>query len=184
MSESQIRDVLLKYSNAGNTDKASYHSYEFFYPQELQYLRSKPENELHILEIGTAKGGSLRCWMELYPTAKFYGIDYNIQNIEDDVRNDSRLSLVNMSQSDPAVSSLFKGTEFDLIIEDASHIASDQIATFHMLKSRVAKGGKYIIEDIYPEHIYPEYFMKNFRVVDISHIKNRGDDRCFIYENN
>ena len=89
-----------------------------------------------------------------------------------------------MSQSDSAVSSLFKGIDFDLIIDDASHIASDQIATFQMLKSRLANGGKYIIEDIYPENIYPQDFMKNFRVVDICHIKNRGDDRCFIYENN
>ena len=184
MSESQIRDVLKKYSSLGKTDKASCHAYEFFYPQELQYLLSKPETELHILEIGTAYGGSLRCWMELYPTAKFYGIDHNIKNIEDDVRSDSRLSLVNMSQSDPAVSAFFEGITFDLVIDDASHISSDQIATFEMLKSRVSKGGKYIIEDIYPENTYPQDFMKNFRVVDITHIKNRGDDRCFIYENN
>jgi hypothetical protein len=47
MSESQIHDVLVKYSNAGKTDKASYHSYEFFYPQELIEQYSWPDISGH-----------------------------------------------------------------------------------------------------------------------------------------
>jgi cephalosporin hydroxylase len=177
-----IKNTLLKYSQLGKTDKASYHAYEHFYPEELQYLLSKKENTLNILEIGTCYGGSLRCWMDIFPTASFYALDININTIEEDVRNDPRLKTANMSQNSPGVKTAFPGVLFDLIIDDASHISSDQIATFYMLKDRLSAGGKYVIEDIYPENSYPQEFLSNFRIVDIVHIKNRADDKLFIYQ--
>jgi cephalosporin hydroxylase len=182
MSRDMIKNTLLKYSQLGKTDKASYHAYEHFYPEELQYLLSKDEKTLNILEVGTASGGSLRCWMEIYPTASFYALDININNIEEDVRNDRRLKTLTTSQNSPGVKTAFPGVVFDLVIDDASHISSDQIATFHMLKDRLSTGGKYIIEDVYPENSYPQEFLSNFRVVNITHIKNRGDDILFIYQ--
>jgi hypothetical protein len=163
MSSDQIKDVLIKYSQLGKTDKAAYHSYEFFYPTELQYLSAKPQNTLNILEVGTAFGGSLRCWMELYPAAHFYAIDHTPEVIEADA---------------------LPGVSFDLIIDDGSHQSVDQIATFAMLESRLAYGGKYMIEDIYPENVYPPEFKNTFRVVDLSAIKKRGDDVVFVYEKN
>ncbi len=182
MSRDMIKDTLLKYSQLGKTDKASYHAYEHVYPDELQYLLSKSEDTLNILEVGTASGGSLRCWMDIYPTASFYALDININNIEEDVRNDPRLKTDCMGQDSPNVKTAFPGVLFDLIIDDASHISFDQIATFHMLKDRLYSGGKYIIEDIYPENKYPQDFLSNFRIVDITTIKNRGDDKLFIYQ--
>ena len=184
MSSDQIKDVLIKYSQLHKTDKADYHSYEFFYPTELQYLNAKPQNTLNILEVGTAFGGSLRCWMELYPTAHFYAIDHMPEVIEADVRNDSRLRIFKSKQADPSVSNAFPGVSFDLIIDDGSHQSVDQIATFAMLESRLAYGGKYMIEDIYPENIYPLEFKNKFRIVDLSAIKKRGDDVVFVYEKN
>ena len=184
MSSDQIKDVLIKYSRLGKTDKADYHSYELFYPNELQYLSAKPQNTLRILEVGTAFGGSLRCWMELYPTAHFYAIDHMPEVIEADVRNDSRLRILKSKQADPAVATAFPGVSFDLIIDDGSHQSNDQVATFAMLKNRLADGGKYIIEDIYPENAYSPEFKNQFRVVDLSHSKNRGDDVAFVYEKN
>ena len=184
MSADQIKSVLIKYSQLHKTDKADYHSYEFFYPDELQYLRNKPENMLNILEVGTAFGGSLRCWMELYPTANFYAIDHTPEVIEADVRNDSRLRIVKSKQADPGVSAVFPGISFDLIIDDGSHQSVDQIATFSMLENRLTTDGKYVIEDIYPENVYPAGFKNRFRIVDLSHIKKRGDDVVFVYEKN
>lgn len=182
MSVEQIKDVLVKYSKLQKTDKAEYHSYEFFYPTELQYLGEKPESDVKILEVGTATGGSLRCWMELWPTATFYAIDHNPELIDADVRTDPRLTILRSKQADPVVASAFPGVSFDLIIDDASHQVVDQVATFDMLKNRLAKGGKYVIEDIYPENVYPASFKSQFRVVDLSHVKRRGDDILFVYE--
>ena len=119
--------------------------------------------------------------MELFPQATFYGIDYNLSQVERDVYNDSRFHKLQMSQTDPAVRHAFDGVTWDLIIDDASHKRDDQIATFNMLKDRLTPGGKYIIEDIYSEYVYPESFKSQFTEYDIRHIKNRGDDRMFVY---
>lgn len=179
--QQKVRDTLVKYSNMDMTDKASYHALEHFYPSFLQYLLSKKEEDLHILEVGVYKGGSMKAWMDIFPKAHFYGIDWNISLIDPIVMNDSRLQVVQCSQSDPKVQTLFPGVEFDLIIDDASHGSQDQQNTFQMLKYRLSVTGKYVIEDVYPEHTYPPEFESQFQFVDITHIKNRGDDRLFVY---
>lgn len=179
--QQKVKDTLIKYSNMDITDKASYHALEHFYPSFLQYLLSKKEEDLHILEVGVCKGGSMKSWMDIFPKARFYGIDWNLSVVNPMVMNDSRLQLVELSQSDPSVQILFPGVEFDLIIDDASHVALDQQNTFQMLKYRLSPIGKYVIEDVYPENTYPPEFESQFKFVDITHIKNRGDDRLFIY---
>jgi precorrin-6B methylase 2 len=184
MSFNQIKETLIRHSVSGKTDKASCHAYEFFYPSELKYLSLKPQDQLNILEIGTATGGSLRCWMELYPSAKFYAIDHTPEMMDEDVRNDTRLSIIRSKQANGMLRSAFSDVSFDLIIDDASHAALDQMESFSMFKDRLALGGKYIIEDIYPENVYPPEFKSQFRIVDITSIKNRGDDILFVYEKN
>ena len=179
--EQKVRDTLVKYSNIDMTDKASYHALEHFYSKFLQYLLTKKEEDIRILEVGVSKGGSMKAWMDIFPTAKFYGIDWNLSIVDPMVRNDSRLQLVEMAQSDPRVQSQFPGVDFDLIIDDASHGVQDQINTFQMLRYRLSPIGKYVVEDVYPEHTYPPEFENQFEFVDITHIKNRGDDRLFVF---
>ena len=179
--QEKVRSTLLKYSNMNMTDKASYHALEHFYPSFLQYMLLKKEEDLHILEIGLSKGGSMVAWMDIFPKAHFYGIDWNLSTIVPEVRNDPRLQLVQMSQSDSQVATTFPGVEFDLIIDDASHGVEDQQSTFRMLKPRLSSIGRYVVEDVYPEHQYPQDFESQFELVDITHIKNRGDDRLFVY---
>lgn len=178
----RVRDVLIKQSSDGTTDKASYHAYENFYPDALTYLLDKKEEDLHILEVGTYHGGSMKCWMEIFPRAHFYGIDWDFDIMDLAVRTDTRLKLLKCNQADPQVKTAFEGVQFDLIIDDASHMARDQIATFNMLKDRMASTGKYIIEDIYPDNYYPPEFKDMFEEVDITYIKNRGDDKLFVYQ--
>jgi cephalosporin hydroxylase len=179
--QDQVREVLVKYSRLHKTDKASSHAYDHFYPAFLSYLLKKNQEDIHILEVGTSLGGSLRCWMELFPKAHFYGIDWDLSFMEKDVAEDPRVQLVQCSQQDPRVATLFGDVRFDLIIDDASHQVADQVATFHMLKDRVSVDGKYVIEDVYPEHVYPEAFKNEFDDIDLRPLKNRGDDRLFVY---
>ena len=131
-----------------------------------------------------SRGGSMQVWMELFPNANFYGIDYNVGIICEVVREHPKLKLVECSQADPKVSNVFPGVQFDLVIDDASHVVSDQISTFNMLRHRLSDNSKYIIEDIYPENQYPDDFMQNFEVFDLVKIKNRGDDKLFVYNHN
>jgi hypothetical protein len=179
--QDQVRQVLTKYSLLNKTDKASWHAYEHFYPTFLSFLLNKKQEDIHILEVGTSLGGSLRCWMELFPKAHFYGIDWDIGAMEKDVADDPRLQLFQCSQQDPRVATLFGDVQFDLIIDDASHQVADQMATFYMLKNRLSIDGKYVIEDVYPEHVYPDTFKNEFDDIDLSKLKNRGDDRLFVY---
>ena len=149
----------------------------------MTYLLDKNESDLHILEIGSAYGGSLHSWMDVLLNANYYSINHNFDNLSENIKKMPNLKLYKCSQSDPVIQTVFPGVKFDLIIDDASHQINDQIASFTYLKDRMASNSKYIIEDIYPEHVYPNDFMKNFTVFDLTTIKNRADDKLFVYEN-
>jgi trans-aconitate methyltransferase len=163
------------------TDKAGYHAHKHFYPQQLKYLADKNEEDINILEIGMANGGSMKCWMEMFPNANFYGIDYNLSNLHESIRKAPNLICSQCSQSDPILKNLFPGVLFDLVIDDASHQSNDQMTSFAYLRDRLTPTGKYIIEDVYPENVYPDDFKSLFDIYDITHIKNRGDDILFVY---
>jgi hypothetical protein len=120
--------------------------------------------------------------MDVLPDANYYGIDHNIQNVFPFIRNKHNLHLYQCSQTDPIIKTIFPGVIFDLVIDDASHQVVEQIESFNMLKERMAPNSKYIIEDIYPENLYPEDFMSNFTIVDLTNIKNRADDKMFVYQ--
>jgi len=166
-------------------DKAHYHCYDHFYPDLLEKYLNR-EN-LNILEIGAYYGGSVLLWEELFPGATIYAVDWNFDNLKVDLNRDN-IKKIKMSQSDPALKNLLKDVKFDIIIDDASHRAEDQIASFNLLSDLLNDEGVYVIEDVYPEHIrnnkYPAAFLSNFEHVDLSDIKGRGDDRLFVFKRN
>jgi len=178
----KLKDILIKYSTIPPiTTKAGFHAYEYFYPDNLSYLLDKNENDLHILEIGCGYGGSLHCWMDILPNANYYVIDHSFENLNKEIIKKSNLELFKCSQADPIIETIFPGIVFDLIIDDASHQINDQITSFNYLKKRLNSNSKYIIESISPKNIYPENFLKNFKVFDLTNIKNREDDKLFVY---
>jgi hypothetical protein len=72
----------------------------------------------------------------------------------------------------------------DLIIDDASHIASNSIATFNILKEKIKPGGLYIIEDVWEEQLsqYPQNFLSQFNIIDLRSYKGRGDDMLLVFK--
>lgn len=120
------------------TDKTKYsHFYEYWL---------KPKEFENILEIGAFKGGSMRAWKELWPKAKIYGIECNL-----DLRNESLdLDIFVGDQTD--IEFLNKvinniGSP-DLIIDDGGHKMSQQIISFKTLFPQLKSGGYYVIEDL------------------------------------
>jgi len=164
-------------------DKAKHHCYDKFYPDLLEKYLNK-EN-LTILEIGTYYGGSILLWEELFPSAKIYTIDWNFKNLKVDL-NRENIFKIQISQTDPKIKEILKDIKFDIIIDDGSHQAADQIGSFDLLSEQLNEGGVYVIEDIYPEHIannkYPANFLSKFEHVDLSNVNGRGDDRLFVYK--
>lgn len=192
LSKDDIKVAMRKYSNMKVTnehgkedclcDKAKHHCYDEFYPDLLEKYLNR--DNLTILEIGAYYGGSILLWEELFPTSKIYAIDWNFNNLKVDL-NRENITKIQISQTDPKIKKILKDVKFDIIIDDGSHQAADQIGSFQLLSDQLNDDGVYVIEDIYPEHInnkkYPASFLSKFKHVDLSGINGRGDDRLFVY---
>lgn len=104
-----------------------------------------------VLEIGVNKGASLELWKRYFGDAAcLVGVDIvpECAEYEDASRN---IHVRIGSQADPEflqkVAAEFG--PFDIIIDDGSHMASHQIASFNALfMSALKNGGVYLIEDI------------------------------------
>jgi predicted O-methyltransferase YrrM len=154
MSNDHNLDELEAFANQFDTDKqAKDNGYlplyiEYFKRQELK--RNKVQ---HILEYGTNKGSSLRMWAEYFPNAQVYGIDvtriYEIPNMLNhnhintficDCGDRDTLKQLKISQ--------LRNIQFDMIIDDASHEASNTQVAFGVTFPWLKQQGLYIIEDL------------------------------------
>ena len=64
--------VILLAGVAADTDKVTHHGYERGY---WRFLPPASAADVSILEIGLARGASLKLWRSLYPTARVVGLD-------------------------------------------------------------------------------------------------------------
>lgn len=107
-------------------------------------IRNKP---VKILEVGVNRGGSLQLWRDYFPNGHVYGIDNRPECIK--LQLGARITLLQASQKDTGVLT-FLGTAdgpFDIVIDDASHIAALSLSTYTSLFPCVSPGGLYAIED-------------------------------------
>lgn len=162
----KISEILLKYE----TDKVTDHCYGDTY-DEL-FNRFDRNAKLNILEIGVQKGGSLLAWEEYFPNSKITGIDIldtreyistNIRYIWDDVK------VINLDE------------EFDIIIDDGSHLLQDVIAVIRYFSNKIKKGGILIVEDLQTTQILA-HINQSFRTIDLRHINGNYDDYLVIIE--
>lgn len=100
-----------------------------------------------LLEIGVQTGESLKYWHSLFSDCMVYGID-----IDDQCLNyaDKKTKIIICEQNDEMV--LKSLPAFDIIIDDGSHIMSDQQASFEILFPRLNSGGWYVIEDLHTSY--------------------------------
>jgi hypothetical protein len=97
-----------------------------------------------VCEIGVQDGHGLDMFQALFPDGLVAGVDVN----PDAVWPDGTVRIV-ASQDDPQLPFLLGGhsTEWDLIVDDASHDGALTMATFRLLWPLVAPGGCYAVED-------------------------------------
>lgn len=137
-----------------STDRSSMGWHDYMRSYDLCLSRFR-ESEFRLLEMGILGGDGLLTWSRYFthPKTKIVGIDietHRCQKIED-----PRVSVLTGSQCDPVfIESL--PHPFDCIIDDASHFATQQIASFLMLWPKLKTGGFYFIEDLHtyasPQH--------------------------------
>jgi len=179
-----LEEIYIKNKVGEWPDKNSTHSYIPVYEELLAPYRLDPRNK--ILEIGLFSGHSLLMWEE-YFQGDVYGIDCSDQPHGGmmDLRPLIALGTHKISifdASDPIrVEKYFKGIQFNVIIEDASHDINQQVEIYNNFKSYLAPDGIYIIEDVQDidntrsifEALDPK---RTIQILDRRQVKNRYDD--------
>jgi hypothetical protein len=126
------------------------HGYTETYEEYFSPIRGK---NIKILEIGFGGGDSLKLWKEYFPKAEIYCIDNNLSRIEEyNYVSEERIKIFYGDQSNS--SSLIEScnqmgvSQFDIIIDDGTHIDSHIMVTFNTLFERyLSPGGLYFVED-------------------------------------
>ncbi len=157
---------LCELAHKHGTDKFGKHNYTSTY---YEAFKDRTDRVKRVLEIGIAKGRSLRMWEEFFPNASIYGFDRNpICAV-----NTGRIKSIIGDQKDiPVLKAAAKvataGREkLDVIIDDGNHHWSLQLSTAEALLPFLADDGIYVIEDVM------ERIRKGVRVDDPKFIRNR-----------
>ena len=143
------------------TDKSSLiHNYLVKYEK---YLPFNKNDNIKILEIGVLNGESICLWKEYFPNANIVGIDID----ETCKRFESKNVIIEIGSQydgDFLKKIIEKHGEFDMILDDGSHMNEHVIFSFKNLFSSVKSNGVYIVEDCstsYWSHYGGERFGKN-----------------------
>jgi hypothetical protein len=91
-------------------------------------------------------GGSLRAWRNYFPNAEIVGTD--IQPDTQFAEERIRTILCNSADSAEVERCFGHEARFDVVIDDGSHEAGDQIATLRNFYPMVRPSGFYFIEDV------------------------------------
>ncbi len=167
IESTDCRTDLCRFCSESGTDKCVFnlqghrHPYTAPYSLLLEPLRYKP---IKFAEIGVYRGASLRAWRHYFPSARLYGYDNDIPNLQFIASlNMPNLVLGLMDASkkevihDVLTESVKDGELFDVILDDASHDPADQSAVIRTALPFLKKGGLLIIEDIFRERSMKPY---------------------------
>jgi 23S rRNA U2552 (ribose-2'-O)-methylase RlmE/FtsJ len=158
------------------SDKGRTHCYiNEYYNTAFEPWRNTTNN---VLEIGIHHGSCMEIWRSYFANAnKVYGVD-----ILDHGVHVEGCTLVYGDATKPET---FTGMgNFDVIIDDGSHLTPDQIKTFQILFPMLNKGGVYVIEDVQKLDEERQQYLDlypNVRVVDLRSVNNWYDDVIIEY---
>lgn len=121
----------------------------FFYIYDLLFAKYLERNEpVTFMEIGVAQGGSLEIWKKYLPeNSLIYGVDIN-PNCNEIKFSENIFFHLGSASDRKFMEETFGDIEFDIILDDGSHICDDVIETFKIMFPRIKDGGSYIVEDL------------------------------------
>lgn len=128
-----------------------------------KYMSDIRNSNVNILEIGVRDGCSHRMWREYFPNGTIFGIDIDprCKQFQSD-----RIRVLIGSQSDPNITNQaieMAGGNFDVILDDGSHVNTLTISSFNLLYPSLKPGGLYIIEDLHCSY-YEDDLVRNITV--------------------
>jgi O-antigen biosynthesis protein len=118
------------------------------YNRMFDDFRDKP---VRLLEIGLQNGGSLDIWSKYFSNASaLIGCDINPDCARLDY-DDRRIDVIIGDANAPEVSvRVFEHSpQFDIIIDDGSHLSSDIIKSFALYFPHLVDGGLFVAEDLH-----------------------------------
>jgi hypothetical protein len=143
MNDTSINDL-----HRNKTGKVSdkWESYLSYYDTLFSGLRECP---IKMLEIGVQNGGSLETWSEYFTCGQlFVGCDID-PKCGDLKYDDSRINIVvgdaNATSTFQAIRTI--SPNYDVIIDDGSHVSIDVLNAFVNYFPLVSPGGLYVVED-------------------------------------
>lgn len=142
---SKLIDIAKKYT----ADQSK----NFFIETYCKYFESYVDKKFNLLEIGIAHGDSLRIYRDYFKNANICGLDIDekkfiidgVEFFSGDQSNTRDLKKITN-----------KYENFDIIIDDGSHVNSHIISSFKFLFPYLNNNGLYIIEDLQTSY-FPRY---------------------------
>lgn len=173
------RQSILKVLAANfGTDKLQ-HGY---LPHYAWHINTEKVNTM--LEIGIGKGGSAKMWKEYMPKAEIHIMDL-FEDPDHMPEHEAQLIGLHTHKGDQSSLEDLKKitTQFDLIIDDGSHNASDMLASFSRLFMHNLKpGGWYVVEDL---HCCEDPFYWSGTITSVNHtmlgFARRGTPNTYLY---
>ena len=135
-----------------------FHSYTPFYDELLRNRDVKRVLEIGIGTVSTMchltdykPGASLRMWAEYFPKAYIYGLDIDHAVLINEIGGRIHSLVCDQSaEKSLLLTAELLGGNFDLILDDGSHIVEHQALTANtFIPKLLAPNGVYIIEDIF-----------------------------------
>jgi hypothetical protein len=139
MADVSLRELFAKHK----CDKGFRHDYGRLYEPIFTALRDFP---IRLLEIGVFKGASIKAWLEYFPQAHVIAVD-TFQRIPAEAVPILGHSRVSWHECDSTMEAP-RIDLVDIIIDDGSHRAEAQLATYKNYSPLLRDGGRYFIEDV------------------------------------
>ena len=109
------------------------------------HFAPKRNSATKVLEIGVQTDRSVKMWEEYFPNAEIYGLDIDNKCKQ---YEKNRVKIIIGDQNDEEVLSELPN-DFDIIIDDGSHVETHVISSLNYLyKNKLKIGGIYVIEDM------------------------------------
>jgi SAM-dependent methyltransferase len=106
-----------------------------------------------ILEIGILGGGSIELWLKYFgESTQVVGVDINPDCLSYKYDGNAEIVMGDQSSVPFWQSLLSKHPEFDIIIDDGSHIMSHQIITLQQTFPHLKNNGVYLCEDTHTSY--------------------------------
>jgi hypothetical protein len=141
------------------TDKASRFSRTYAKPHDYcrhleRFFAPMRDKPIKLLEIGVGGGESIRTWLEYFPCASVVGVDMVEKTNTWNTPHSTLHHRYEFCQGDQSSKIFWQcfiadfGKNWDVIIDDGSHVGEHIITTFYALWPHVSSGGIYEIEDL------------------------------------